>query len=225
MKINIAIDGPSGAGKSVLAKGLAKKYGLIHVDTGALYRAIGLYMYRNGIDKADKQKVTENLKNINLELKFIDNVQCVILNGENVNDYIRTPEISMYASAVSAIPEVRQFLLNTQRNICKKGGVVMDGRDIGTVIMPDADVKIFLVASVESRAQRRYEELIQKGLDVKYEDVLNDIIKRDENDRTREIAPAVAAPDAVVLDNSGFTPEQSLAAGIEIVENALAKTK
>jgi len=131
----------------------------------------------------------------------------------------------MYASAVSAIPEVRQFLLNTQRNICKKGGVVMDGRDIGTVIMPDADVKIFLVASVESRAQRRYEELIQKGLDVKYEDVLNDIIKRDENDRTREIAPAVAAPDAVVLDNSGFTPEQSLAAGIEIVENALAKTK
>lgn len=221
--INIAIDGPSGAGKSYLAKGLAKKYNLVHIDTGALYRAIGLYMCRSNIDKTDKAKVVENLKNITLELRFEDGIQCVILNGENVNDFIRTPEISMYASAVSAVPEVRKFLLDIQKNMAKKGGVVMDGRDIGTVIIPDADVKIFLVASNESRAQRRYEELVQKGLDVKYEDVLSDIIKRDENDRNREIAPAVAAPDAIILDNSDFMPEQTLAAAIEIVENVLAK--
>ncbi len=215
--MKIAIDGPSGAGKSSVAKALSKKLGIVYVDTGALYRTIGYYVRSVGISPTDKQEVAKLLSEINIELKYENGVQSVYLNGECLGDAIRQPEISMYASAVSAIPEVRAFLLDTQRDIAEKNSVVMDGRDIGTVILPDADVKIFLTASVENRAQRRYDELTSKGIAVKYNDVLSEMIERDTNDSGRDIAPAVAAPDAVVLDNTGFTVEQSLNAVIDII--------
>ena len=217
-KLKIALDGPSGAGKSTLAKNLAKELGLVYVDTGALYRTVGLYVKRAGTDPHDAEAVIKLLPGIKIEMTYVEGKQTVLLDGEDVGDLIRTGDISMYASAVSAIPAVRQFLFKTQRDICDKGGVVMDGRDIGTVIMPDADVKIFIVASAEARAQRRYDELIAKGENCTYESVLADMKKRDENDRERDVAPAVAASDAVLLDNSGFEPEDSLKAALEIIE-------
>ena len=208
--LKIAIDGPGGAGKSTLAKALAAKLGIVYVDTGALYRTIGYYVRSQNVDPKDAAAVTALLSEINVELKYENGVQSVYLNGENLGDRIRTPEMSMYASAVSAIPAVRAFLLDTQRDMARKHSVIMDGRDIGTVILPDADVKIFLTASDECRAQRRYDELKAKGIDANYEDVLADLIARDHADSTREIAPAVAAPDAVVFDNSWMTPEESI---------------
>ena len=171
--IRIAIDGPGGAGKSTVAKSVAKELGIIYVDTGALYRTIGLYMIRQGIDPKDSEGVSSKLGSFTLELKFLDGKQVILLDGEDVGDSIRTPEISMAASDVSAIPEVRKFLLETQRNIAMRNSVIMDGRDIGTVILPHAEVKIFLTASPEARAKRRYDELISRGQDVKYEDVYN----------------------------------------------------
>ena len=209
--LKIAIDGPGGAGKSTLAKALAAKLGIVYVDTGALYRTIGYYVRSKNVDPKDADGVTALLPEISVELKYENGVQSVYLNGENLGDRIRTPEMSMYASAVSAIPTVRAFLLDTQRDLARKHSVIMDGRDIGTVILPDADVKIFLTASDECRAKRRYEELKGKGIDAKYEDVLAELIARDHADSTREIAPAVAAPDAVKFDNSGLTPEESTA--------------
>ena len=223
--INIALDGPAGAGKSFLCKELAKKYSLIHVDTGALYRAIGLYFFRNNIDKHDKETIISHLSEIQLSLTFIDGNQCVILNGENVNGFIRTPEISLYASAVSAIPEVRTFLLDTQRNIAATENVIMDGRDIGTVILPNADVKIFLIASDEARAKRRYLELLEKDPTTKYETVLSEIVLRDKNDSTRKTAPAIPANDAIILDNSDLDREGTINAAIEIIENKLSGDK
>ncbi len=219
--INIAIDGPSGGGKSTLAKNIAKKLGYIYVDTGALYRSIGLYMYDNGIDPKNTEEVICALEKIKLEMRHEDGVQKVYLNGVDVGDRIRLPEMSMYASCVSSIPEVRTFLLDLQKNIAKENNIIMDGRDIGTVILPDAQVKIFLSASNENRAERRYKELIEKGIETTYEEVLADIIKRDENDKNREVAPAIAAPDAVMLDNSGFAPEETLAAALKIIEEKL----
>lgn len=215
--MNIAIDGPGGSGKSVLAKNISRKLGLVYVDTGALYRTVGLNAYRHGIEKTDTEGIINSLSDITVELKYIDGEQRVLLSGEDVTGKIRTPEISMYASAVSAVPEVRAFLNELQTELVRRGGVVMDGRDIGTVIMPDADVKIFLFASPENRAERRYNELIAKGMDVKYEDVLSDIIARDTADSTRETAPAIPAKDAVMLDNSGFEPEDTFAAAIRII--------
>ncbi len=215
--MNIAIDGPGGSGKSVLAKNLARKLGLIYVDTGALYRTVGLNAYRCGIEKTDTSGIVDSLSSITVELKYVNGEQRVMLSGEDVTAFIRTPEISMYASAVSAVPEVRDFLNELQTDLVKKGGVVMDGRDIGTVIMPDADVKIFLFASPEHRAERRYEELIAKGENVTYEDVLSDIIARDTKDSTRDVAPAVPADDAVMLDNSGFLAEDTFAAAVRII--------
>ena len=179
--MKIALDGPSGAGKSTVAKALAKRLGIIYVDTGALYRTIGLYVKRKGIDKSDKEGVIACLPEIDLNMQFVDGEQIITLNGERVGDNIRTGEIAMYASAVSAIPEVRSFLLNTQRDIASKNSVVMDGRDIGTVILPDAEVKVFMVASPEARAKRRYLELIAKGESCTLEGVLADIIERDKN--------------------------------------------
>lgn len=215
--MNIAIDGPGGSGKSVLARNLAKKLGLIYVDTGALYRTVGLNAQRLGVSMNDKAGIVASLEGITVEIRYENGDQHVFLCGEDVSGLIRTPEISMYASAVSAVPEVRAFLDGTQRRMVERGGVVMDGRDIGTVIMPDADVKIFLFASPEHRAERRYHELLAKGENVTYEDVLSDINKRDRADRERDTAPAIPAEDAVMLDNSGFEPADTFAAAIRII--------
>ncbi len=223
--MRIALDGPSGAGKSTVAKAVAKRLGIVYVDTGALYRSIGLYVQRKGVSKDDKEKVIAMLDEIKLDLKFNDGTQVVLLNGEDVGGFIRTGEISMYASAVSAIPEVRAFLLETQRKIARENSVIMDGRDIGTVIIPDAEVKIFLVASAEARAERRYKELVEKGESCTYEGVLADIKERDNNDSTRAVAPAVPAEDAIFLDNSNLNQEQTIDKVIEIIENTVKKKK
>lgn len=217
MKIQIAIDGPSGAGKSTVAKRIAAKLGIVYVDTGALYRTVGYYVRSRNTDPHDAEKVAALLGNVHLEIRYEAGVQEVYLNGEAMGDKIRTPEMSMYASAVSAIPAVRSFLLDTQRDIAARNSVVMDGRDIGTVILPNADVKIYLTASNECRAKRRFLELQAKGIGTTYEEVLADMIRRDENDSTREIAPAVAAPDAVTFDNSWMTAEESTDGILKIV--------
>ena len=220
--IKIAIDGPGGAGKSTIAKAVAKKLGIVYVDTGALYRTIGYYVKGKGIDPHDRVNVPACLGEINIEVKYENGTQNVYLNGENPGEKIRTPEMSMYASAVSAIPEVRAFLLDTQRDIAKKNSVIMDGRDIGTVILPDAEVKIFMTASAECRATRRYKELLSRGVEAKYEDVLAEMNERDHNDSTRDVAPTAAAADAVLLDNSDLDFEASVDAVIAIVNE---KTK
>ena len=206
--IQIAIDGPSGAGKSTVAKALAKKMGIVYVDTGALYRTVGYYVRSKNVDPKDAEAVAALLPNIKVDLRYVDGAQHVYLNGEDLGDRIRTPEMSMYASAVSAIPAVRAFLLDTQRSIAEKNSVIMDGRDIGTVILPNADVKIFLNASDECRAERRCKELREKGIETTFEEVLADMRERDHNDSSRAVAPAVAAPDAVLFDNSGMTPDE-----------------
>ena len=213
----IAIDGPSGAGKSTVAKQVAARLGIVYVDTGALYRTVGYYVREKGVDKHDAEGVTALLPGIRIGIRYVDGVQHVFLNGTDLKDAIREPEISMYASAVSAIPAVRAFLLDTQRDIARTNSVVMDGRDIGTVILPDADVKIFLSAYSEARARRRYLELKEKGVDTTFEDVLEDMEKRDRADRERDVAPAVAAPDAVLLDNSDLSPEESLEAVLRLI--------
>ncbi|MBR2340513.1 MAG: (d)CMP kinase [Clostridia bacterium] len=221
--LKIAIDGPSGAGKSSLARAVAKKMGIVYVDTGAMYRTVGLYVAKKGVDPKDAEAVTALLPEISLEIKFENGEQHIYLCGEDVGDSIRTPEMSMYASAVSAIGAVRAFLLDTQRNLAKSNSVIMDGRDIGTVIFPDADVKIFLTASAEARAERRYKELCQKGIETTLEDVLADMRLRDKNDSEREIAPAVAADDAVIFDNSELSFDESISRCIEIIEDTLSK--
>lgn len=215
--IKIAIDGPSGAGKSTLAKVLSKKLGFIYVDTGALYRAVGLYVFENSIPLTSPESITASLKNIRIDVGYEDGIQRVYLNGRDVGEQIRRPEISMYASSVSAIPAVRSFLLGIQRDIAEKNNVIMDGRDIGTVIMPDAQVKIYLVSSAENRAERRYKELVEKGIDVSYSEVLSDMIKRDEQDSTREASPALPAEDAVFLDNSGLTLDETVNEALRII--------
>lgn len=209
--IRIAIDGPSGSGKSTLAKAVSRELGIVYVDTGALYRTVGYFVYLNGKDPADEEQVKALLPQIKIELKYEDGAQRVILNGEDLGDKIRMPQMSMYASAVSALPSVRTFLLDMQKKLARENSVVMDGRDIGTVIIPDADVKIFLTANNETRAKRRTLELISKGVDAKYEDVLADMIERDKHDKNRDIAPAVPADDAVVFDNSEMSVEDGVA--------------
>lgn len=221
--INIALDGPAGAGKSFLCREIAKLYELIHVDTGALYRAIGLYIRRLEINPKDEEGVVKALESIKLGLEFSEDGQFVTLDGENVNGYIRTTEISEYASDVSKIPAVRAFLLETQRSIAREKNVIMDGRDIGTVILPDANVKIFLTASDEVRARRRYDELIAKGVETTYEQELNSLVARDNNDRTRKTAPAVPAEDAVILDNSLLDREGTIKAAIKIIEEKIGE--
>ena len=208
--IRIAIDGPSGSGKSTLAKAVAHELGIIYVDTGALYRTVGYYVYLNGKDPHDVQEVEALLSSINIELKYENGAQKVILNGEDLGDKIRMPEMSMYASAVSSIPAVRAFLLEMQKTLAKENSVVMDGRDIGTVIIPNADLKIFLTATNETRAKRRTLELQSKGVNAKYDDVLSDMIERDRQDKNRDIAPAIPAEDAIFFDNSEMTVEESL---------------
>lgn len=209
--ISVAIDGPAGAGKSTIARATAKKLGYLYVDTGALYRTIGLAVRRSGKDTRDAEAVCSCLPQIRLELGYEDDVQQVYLNGENVSGAIRTPEASMDASAVSAIPAVREFLLEQQREIARKNNVIMDGRDIGTVVLPHAEVKIFLTASPEERARRRYEELLAKGENVSYEEVLTDVKQRDYQDSHRATAPLKQAEDAVLADTTGLELEQSIA--------------
>lgn len=219
--IQIAIDGPSGAGKSTVAKALAARLGIVYVDTGALYRTVGYYIRSQNTNPKDSEAVEKLLPQIKLELKYENGTQKVYLNGEVMGDCIRTPEMSMYASAVSAIPAVRTFLLDTQREIARTNSVIMDGRDIGTVILPHANVKIFLTASNECRAKRRCDELNAKGIPSSYEDVLADMIARDSADSTRSVAPAVAAPDAITFDNSWMSPDACTDALLRIVKEKI----
>ena len=206
----VAIDGPSGAGKSTLAKSLARELGFVYVDTGAIYRSVGCFARRRGADPADAAAVEALLPEIRLEMVYgEDGLQHMILNGEDVTGEIRLPEISMYASRVSAIPAVRAFLLEMQRDMAKKHSVIMDGRDIGTVVLPHADVKIFLTASAEDRARRRFLELEERGTPEPYEKLLEEMRERDRNDTSRAAAPLRAAEDAVVLDTTGNTFQQS----------------
>ncbi len=219
MSIAIAIDGPAGAGKSTIAKAAAKHLGFIYVDTGAMYRAIGLYTIRKGVDPMDTQSVVTLLSEVEVSLARDENKnQLVILNGEDVSSLIRTEQVSMAASRVSAIPEVRAFLLNLQRDMAKASDVIMDGRDIGTVVLPDAKVKIFLTASAEIRARRRYDELIAKGEQAVYEEVLADVIQRDNNDMNRPIAPLKPAQDSILVDTSDLNLEESIELLIKTIE-------
>lgn len=221
--INIAIDGPAGAGKSTLARMLAEKLEFIYADTGALYRAVGLFAVRHGINTRDADKLAQSLKAVKINMVYNDGGQRVILNGEDVTDYIRAPEISMAASEVSAVPAVRKFLLSLQKEIAAKNNIIMDGRDIGTVVLPEAQLKIFLYATPEDRAKRRYEELRQKGADVIYDNVLEDIRKRDRQDSDREVAPLKPAADAVLIDTTGFEIEQSFSRLYKLCQDALKK--
>ena len=219
--ISVAIDGPSGAGKSTLSRKAAEKLGYIYVDTGALYRTVGLKFSRIGADTELNCDINEVLETTQVDLRYVDGAQRVFLDGEDVSDLIRSPEASMMASAVSAKPEVREFLLEMQRKLARENNVLMDGRDIGTVVLPNATVKIYLTASAEARAKRRYEELCEKGVAVTYEDVYNDMIQRDYNDMNRKTAPLKQAPDAVLADTSDNTFEQSLELILKIIKEGL----
>ncbi|MBR1842229.1 MAG: (d)CMP kinase [Oscillospiraceae bacterium] len=221
MHINVAIDGPSGAGKSTLAKLVAKDMGLIYVDTGALYRTVGLYVLRKGVGSRDEAGVTALLGEINIEMRYENDAQRMILNGEDVTDLIRTPEVTKYASDTSAIPSVRAFLLDTQRSLAKKYSVIMDGRDIGTVVLPDSEVKIFLVASPEVRAARRLKDFEAKGIEISYEQVLKDIVERDYNDSHRAAAPLKPAEDSVQLDTSNMNVDEVKEAIESIIRAAM----
>ncbi len=219
---SIAIDGPSGAGKSTISKAVAKKLGYLYVDTGAIYRTVGVFVRTHGVDPRDAENVAALLPQIKIEMRHVEGVQRMYLNGADVTETIREHEISRYASDVSAIPAVRAFLLEMQRKFAQTNNVIMDGRDIGTVVLPNATVKIFLTATAEDRAQRRYLELRAKGSDIAYEQVLEDMKRRDENDSTRALAPLKAADDAVLLDTTGFELEQSISAITELVEKRVS---
>lgn len=220
-KIAVAIDGPSGAGKSTMARLLAKELQFVYVDTGALYRAVGYYTLSRGAVPTEADQVIPLLSDIEVELAYADGEQQVLVNGENVSGKIRTPEVSMAASAVSAIPAVRAFLFKLQQDMAVRHNVIMDGRDIGTVVLPQAKLKIFLTASAEDRAQRRYEELQQKGVATTYDEVLSDMKQRDYNDEHRAAAPLKPAADAVLLDTTGNTLEQTVALLRKMVEERL----
>ena len=217
----IAIDGPAGAGKSTIARAVAQKLGFIYVDTGALYRAIGLSVYEQGGDTANPDNVIPALKQIKVELRFINGEQRVFLNNRDVSADIRRNEISMAASNVSAIPVVREFLFDLQRSLAENNHVVMDGRDIGTVVLPHAQVKIFLTASPEERARRRFEELTQKGQQVDYDALLAEVRQRDYNDSHRAVAPLKQADDAILVDTTGNRIEESIEQILKIIEERL----
>ena len=216
--INIAIDGPAGAGKSSIAKAVSAQLGYIYVDTGALYRTIALFVNENNIPD---EEIEKNLEKAEVSLKFIDGTQRVFLGDRDVSELIRTPEISMAASRTSAIPAVRAHLLELQKKIARENNILMDGRDIGTVILPDADVKIFLTASAEERANRRYRELSDKPDCPSYEEILKDIIQRDYNDSHRETAPLKQAEDAILVDTTGMNLEESSAEIIRIIHKKI----
>lgn len=219
MGCNIAIDGPAGAGKSTIAKRVAKELSFIYVDTGAMYRAVALYLLRNEIDGTDAEAVAGNCQSAEVSIQYENGEQVVILNGENVNQYIRTEEVGNMASKTSANPAVRAHLLNLQRNLAAKNDVVMDGRDIGTVVLPDAQVKIYLTASVETRAKRRYDEYLAKDESADLEEIKKDIEKRDHQDMTREISPLRQAEDAVLVDSSFMNIDEVVAAILGIYKD------
>lgn len=221
--ISIAIDGPGGAGKSTIAKALAKKLGYIYVDTGALYRAIGLYMIKKGVDLKNADAIVEKLDEVKVELKYVNDEQRVLLCGDDVSEDIRKPEVSMAASDVSAVPAVRDYLLGLQRKMANENNVIMDGRDIGTVVLPNAEIKLFLTASAEERAMRRYKELIEKGKDVEYETVYKELCERDYQDSHREIAPLRPADDATVIDTTGNDLEKSVQVLMDFISPKLNK--
>ena len=218
---NIAIDGPAGAGKSTIARAVASKLGFIYVDTGALYRSIGLYCLNNNIETTDKTEIERILPEISVQLKYLDGVQRVILNENDVSDEIRKPECSMAASNVSAIPVVREFLFELQRKMARENDVIMDGRDIGTVILPDAEVKIFLTASPEERANRRFKELVEKGNNPDYDELLKEINQRDYNDMHRETAPLKQAEDAVLFDTTTLGKDEVVDELLKIISEKL----
>lgn len=209
--ISVAIDGPAGAGKSSISKALAKRLNFIYVDTGAIYRALAYTSINSGYDtKKDIDLIAELANKCKIELKYIDSVQHIFVNGKDVTDYIRTPGVSKGASDVSAIPAVRDALLSIQRNIANSNNILMDGRDIGTVVLPDATFKIFLTASIDERAKRRYKEMLEKGIECNFEDIKSDIAYRDEQDSNRPVAPLKPAEDSVIFDNSNYTFEESV---------------
>lgn len=211
MPVNISIDGPSGAGKSSAAKALAEKLGYLYMDTGALYRAVGLYCLQAKVaDLKDENQVAGLLKNVEIEMKYDSVAQRIYLNGADVSEQIRQGNVSMAASAVSALPKVREFLLDFQRSCAKENNVIMDGRDIGTVVLPLADVKFFLTAKASDRAERRAKELEAKGMKVDFDRLYKDMLERDSNDASRDIAPLKAADDAILLDNSNMTLEETV---------------
>jgi len=207
--ISIAIDGPAGAGKSTVAKAISKKLGIVYLDTGAMYRTVALKALKEKVDSLDRKKLSEIVKNIDMEIRFIDNQQQMFLDNEDVTEKIRTPEISIGASNVGTIPEVRLKMAELQREFAEKHNVVMEGRDIGTFVLPNATIKIFLTASLEKRAERRYKELVAKGnTEITLEDVKRDIEYRDRNDSSRSLAPLTKAPDAIEIDTTDLTVDQ-----------------
>ena len=221
---SVAIDGPSGAGKSTIAKLCAAKLGFLYIDTGAIYRSVGVAVRDAGLASKDEAGIKALLPNIDISIRHDENgLQRMILNGRDVTDEIRLPEISIYASDVSAIPAVRAFLLDMQRHFAKTNNVIMDGRDIGTVVLPTADVKIFLTATAEERAVRRFEELQLRGTEALYDDVLRDILYRDKNDSTRSAAPLKPAEEAVIIDTTGNTLEQSFELICRLIEEKMSQ--
>ncbi len=221
MIINIAIDGPAGAGKSTIAKSASKELGFIYVDTGALYRTVGLNALRLGKNTKSEEEVVPTLENLQVSLRFVDGEQRVFLGEEDVSAAIRQNEVSMAASNVSAIPKVREFLFDLQRDIARKNNCIMDGRDIGTVVLPDAKIKIYLTASAEARADRRYKELVEKGQEVNYDDILREIELRDYQDTHREIAPLKKAEDAILVDTTKLTLEESIEYMLKVIKEQL----
>ena len=220
--MKIAIDGPAGAGKSATAKAVAKELGFIYVDTGALYRGIGLYVIRKGAKASSIEEVVPLLAEIKIEMKHIENEQHIFLNGEDVSGLIRTESVSAAASDVSAIPAVRDFLFDMQRDIAEKNDVVMDGRDIGTIVLPDAELKIFLTAKPEIRAERRVKQLLEKGVEANFDDVLADVIQRDYNDSHRDFRPLKLAEDGILLDNSELNFEETFEKIISLAKERMA---
>ena len=224
--VSIAIDGPSGSGKSSISKRLAEKLKFVSLDTGALYRAIAYFLKINNIDYKNENLVKEKLENIKIDLQYLNSAQKVYVNGEDVTDKIRFEDISLISSFVAAMPCVRDYLLDLQRDMAKKYNIIMDGRDIGTVVLPNATVKIFLTASPEVRAERRYRELNEKGEKLEYQDVLDSVIKRDFNDANRKISPLKCPKDAVLFDSSKFTFDQTVDELLKIIKEKIhAKTK
>ena len=221
--ISIAIDGPSGAGKSTMARKVAAELNYLYVDTGAIYRSVSLYAYRAGVDKTDSEKIVSLLPEIHIDMQYqADGIQHMILNGEDVTDAIRQNEVSLYTSAVAAIPAVRAFLLDLQRNLAATHNVIMDGRDIGTVVLPDAEVKVFLCADVETRARRRCLELEQRGTPKPYDEVLRDMEQRDYNDTHRATAPLRPADDAIMIDNTDMDFAASLELLLDVIRGRVA---
>ena len=220
---SVAIDGPAGAGKSTLAKAAARVMGFIYVDTGAIYRTVGFAAKRAGIAPDDAAGVTALLPGLSIDITYIGDTQHMLLDGEDVSDWIRTPEMSDYASNVSAMPAVRAYLMHMQRQMAERYNVIMDGRDIGTVVLPNAGLKVFLTAAVEKRAARRHLELAEKGINTTFEEVLRDMRIRDERDSNREAAPLRAAEDAVILDTGDLTLEESIQALLDLIQARMSE--